>query len=307
MAILIAIIVFVVLAAMISFLGYRVYARPGRVYEQLGGQAAAGFPGAPPDEHVVTTLFEQVGGLMPIDPENASVLQHDLIAAGYRSPSALTTYLGIRAIFFVVVLGLALLFRTSITANPILQIVIPVAAGFAGWFAPSFVLDHLIGARNHRIRRGLPDVLDLMVVCVEAGLGLDQAMLHVSHELREVYPDVSGEVELVHLEIRGGKRRAEALRSLGERTGEDELRKLVAVLIQADRFGTNIAESLRTHSEFMRMRRRQEAEEAAAKIGVKLVFPIFFLILPAMLIVVAGPGLLQVFKYLFPLMRSFHV
>jgi tight adherence protein C len=121
-----------------------------------------------------------------------------------------------------------------------------------------------------------------------------------------VHPDISREVEIVNLEIRGGKRRAEALRALADRTGETELSKLVAVMIQTDRFGTSIADSLRTHSDFMRVRRRQEAEERAAKVGVKLVFPIFFLILPAMLIVVAGPGLLQVFKYLFPLMKNFH-
>jgi tight adherence protein C len=131
-------------------------------------------------------------------------------------------------------------------------------------------------------------------------------MLHVSRELMDVHPDISREVELVNLEIRGGKRRAEALRALADRTGEAELSKLVAVMIQTDRFGTSIADSKRTHSDFMRVRRRQEAEERAAKVGVKLVFPIFFLILPAMLIVVAGPGLLQVFKYLFPLMKNFH-
>ena len=180
-----------------------------------------------------------------------------------------------------------------------------MAAGFAGWFGPSFVLDHLVSARQERIRDGLPDALDLIVVCVEAGLGLDQAMHHVSRELMDVHPDISQEIEIVNLEIRGGKRRMDALRSLSDRTGEPELSKLVAVMIQTDRFGTSIADSLRTHSDFMRVRRRQEAEERAAKIGVKLVFPIFFLILPSMLIVVAGPGLLQVFKYLFPLMRQF--
>jgi tight adherence protein C len=130
-------------------------------------------------------------------------------------------------------------------------------------------------------------------------------MQHVSRELMDVHPDISREVEMVNLEIRGGKRRTEALRGLADRTGEPELSKLVAVMIQTDRFGTSIADSLRTHSDFMRVRRRQEAEERAAKVGVKLVFPIFFLILPAMLIVVAGPGLLQVFKYLFPLMQNF--
>jgi tight adherence protein C len=110
---------------------------------------------------------------------------------------------------------------------------------------------------------------------------------------------------MVTLEMRAGKRRADALKNLADRTGEAELRKLVAILIQADRFGTSIAESLRTHSDFMRVRRRQEAEERAGKVGVKLVFPIFFFILPSMLIVSAGPGLLQVFKYLFPMMKSY--
>jgi len=128
----------------------------------------------------------------------------------------------------------------------------------------------------------------------------------VATELVKAHPDVCQEMELANLEIRGGKRRTEALHNLAERTGEPELRKLVAVLIQTDRFGTSIADSLRTHSEFMRVRRRQEAEERAAKVGVKLVFPIFFCILPSMLIVVAGPGVLQMVKYLFPLMRDFH-
>jgi tight adherence protein C len=110
---------------------------------------------------------------------------------------------------------------------------------------------------------------------------------------------------LVTLEMRAGKRRAEALRNLADRSGESELRKLIATLIQSDRFGTSVAESLRTHSEFMRVRRRQEAEERAGKVGVKLVFPIFFFILPSMMVVAAGPALLQVFKYLFPMMKQF--
>ena len=150
----------------------------------------------------------------------------------------------------------------------------------------------------------LPDALDLMVVSVEAGLGLDQAIQYVAKELAITHPDVSDEFQLVNLEIRAGKRRVEALRNLADRTGEPELRKLVAILIQTERFGTSIADSLRTHSDFMRVRRRQEAEERANKVGVKLVFPIFFLMLPSMLVVAAGPGLLQVFKYLFPMMRN---
>jgi tight adherence protein C len=144
-----------------------------------------------------------------------------------------------------------------------------------------------------------------MVVSVEAGLALDQAIQYVSREVAITHPDISDEFQLVNLEIRAGKRRIDALRNLAERTGEPELRKLVAILVQTDRFGTSVADSLRTHSEYMRVRRRQEAEERAAKVGVKLVFPIFFLILPSILVVAAGPGLLQVFKYLFPLMKQF--
>jgi tight adherence protein C len=140
---------------------------------------------------------------------------------------------------------------------------------------------------------------------MEAGLGLDQAIANVSRELLRTHREISEELGLVTLEMRAGKRRSEALKNLADRSSESELRKLVATMIQADRFGTSIAEALRVHSDFMRVRRRQEAEERAGKVGVKLVFPIFFCILPSMLLVAAGPGLLQLFKGLFPLMDSF--
>jgi len=199
----------------------------------------------------------------------------------------------------------AFLVRNVVTSNPVLRIVLVIAAGAVGYFGPSFFLEKMVAARQERLRLALPDALDLMVVCVEAGLGLDQAIRAVSEELRLTHKDISEELGLVVLEMRAGKRRADALKNLADRTGEAELRKLVAILVQADRFGTSIAESLRTHSDFMRVRRRQEAEERAAKVGVKLVFPIFFFIMTAMLTVAAGPGLLQVFKYLFPMMRSY--
>jgi len=162
-----------------------------------------------------------------------------------------------------------------------------------------------VDQRQEALRLSLPDALDLLVISVEAGLGLDQAIQYVARELSIAHQALAEELGLLHLEIRAGKRRAEALRNLADRTGERELRKLVAVLIQTDKFGTSMAESLRTHSDFMRVRRRQEAEERAGKVGVKLVFPIFFFILPSMLLVAAGPGLLQVFKHLFPIMRQF--
>jgi len=308
-SILISIFVFAGLLAFILYLGYRFYTRQARVYEQIGGAASVGLPQVDRTEagelNVVVSLVEQLGHAIPIGEDDESVVRHDLIAAGFRTDNAVWIYFGLRALTVIALLGLAIIFRDSVTSNPILSIVFPIGAGVAGWFGPSFFLDYMVSARQQRIREGLPDTLDLIVVCVEAGLALDQAMQHVSRELMDVHPDISREVEMVNLEIRDGERRAEALRGLADRTGEPELSKLVAVMIQTDRFGTSIADSLRTHSDFMRVRRRQEAEERAAKVGVKLVFPIFFLILPAMLIVVAGPGLLQVFKYLFPLMENF--
>jgi tight adherence protein C len=145
----------------------------------------------------------------------------------------------------------------------------------------------------------------MMVVAVEAGLGLDQALQYVSREIEQSHPDLSDDLSLVTLEMRAGKRRADALKNLADRTGEPELRKLTAILIQSDRFGTSMGESLRTHSDFMRIRRKQEAEERAAKVGVKLVFPIFLFILPSMMLVAAGPALLKVFRDLFPMMQGF--
>jgi tight adherence protein C len=174
-----------------------------------------------------------------------------------------------------------------------------------GWIGPNFMLEKRIKKRLTILRLALPDALDLMVIAVEAGLGLDQAIQYVATELRNAHRELTEEFMLTNLEIRAGKRRADALKNLGERSGEPELRKLTAILIQNDRFGTSVAESLRQHSDHLRVRRRQEAEERAAKVGVKLVFPIFFFILPAMMLVCAGPGVLGVVKYLLPLMRGF--
>ncbi len=279
------------------------------MYEQLGGPASVGLPQVDRTEagelNVVVTLVEQLGHAVPISEDDESIVRHDLIAAGFRSDNAVWIYFGLRALSVVALLGLALIVPHQHHIQSDTEHRVPDRRRVRRVVWSELLLDYLVSARQQRIREGLPDTLDLIVVCVEAGLALDQAMQHVSSELMDVHPDISKEVELVNLEIRGGKRRAEALRGLADRTGEPELSKLVAVMIQTDRFGTSIADSLRTHSDFMRVRRRQEAEERAAKVGVKLVFPIFFLILPAMLIVVAGPGLLQVFKYLFPLMQEF--
>jgi tight adherence protein C len=176
-------------------------------------------------------------------------------------------------------------------------------AGFGYTFA-SRVLGARIKARRRRVYEGLPDALDLMVLCVEAGQSLDQAIIDSSHEMKTTYPDLSSELALVHLELRAGKSRTEALRDLAERNGEPELRKLAKVLVQSDRFGTSMGPALRTHARYLRLRRRQQAEQAARKLSVKLIFPIFFLIFPSILLVTVGPAVLQLFTQLLPMMNG---
>ncbi|MCC7175579.1 MAG: type II secretion system F family protein [Bryobacterales bacterium] len=309
MAILLSVILFLFLMGAITIFGYRRYAKPGRVLDQLGGATVAVesplLTGVEAQPSMLVKITQQIGEKVPVSPQDVSVARRMLVAAGHRSEIAVRIYYGLKVVLCIALLIVAFFTRDAITANPVLRIVLLVAAGLAGYFGPGFFLDHMVSARQERLKLSLPDALDLMVVCVEAGLGLDQAIRSVSEELKITHREISEELGLVTLEMRAGKRRAEALKNLADRTGEAELRKLVAILIQSDRFGTSIAESLRTHSDFMRVRRRQEAEERAAKVGVKLVFPIFFFILPSMLIVAAGPGLLQIFKYLFPLMKSY--
>ena len=186
-------------------------------------------------------------------------------------------------------------------SNKFVAVLLATAMGF---FGPNEYVRRKAAQRQKEIARGLPNALDLLVVCVESGLGLDQAILQVSKELEHAHPEISEEFGLVNLELKAGKRRVEALRNLAERTGVDDLKKLVAVLIQADRFGTGVAQSLRAHSDFMRVQARQVAEEKAAKLGVKLIFPIFFCILPSLFVVTVGPVAMKIVRELVPMMQN---
>lgn len=308
MALLVSVALFGLLLTAIVVYGYGRYAKPARLLQQLHPDQAT----EPltldrigrPKPSALASRVQALGQHAPISPQDAKITRKNLIAAGYRSETAVAFLYGIKLILCVL-LGIAsLIFRDDVTRNPVLRMVFPVAAAVFGYWLPGFLLERRVTKRQEKLRLSLPDGLDLMVVSVEAGLGLDQALQNVGRELAAAHPELSEELSLVNLEMRAGKRRAEALRHLADRTGEPEIRKLTAILIQSDRFGTSMAEALRTHSEFMRTRRRQDAEERAAKVGVKLVFPIFFFILPSILIVAAGPGILQVFKYLFPLMKG---
>jgi tight adherence protein C len=306
--ILLAIFLFLLLMAVISVYGYRAYVRPSRIYDRVGGIAESG-PEAeavsvtPRD--VVVRVFEQIGEQIPLAPADQTATKRDLVMAGFRSDGAVRIFFGIKVMFCVVMFFFSLMLHRHITDNPVLRIVFLIAGTGLGYYAPGFYLESQVKKRQMKLRLSLPDALDMMVVSVEAGLGLDQALQYVAREIEINHPELSDEIGLVGLEMRAGKRRSEALRNLAERTGEPELRKLVAILIQTDRFGTSMGESLRTHSDFMRMRRKQEAEERAAKVGVKLVFPIFLFILPSMMIVAAGPAMLKLFTDLFPMMNNF--
>ena len=173
-----------------------------------------------------------------------------------------------------------------------------------GYMAPSQYLSMAIARRQHAIAKGLPNALDLMVVCVESGLGIDQTTLQVAKELQSAHPEIADEFTVMNLELRAGKKRADALHNLADRTGVEDLKKLVAVLIQTDRFGTSIAQSLRGHADYLRTMARQRAEERAAKLAVKLVFPIFFCVLPSLFVVTVGPVLTRLVRDLLPMIEN---
>jgi tight adherence protein C len=301
---------FFMLLLILSWVGYRLIYKPGRFMRQLGnpvittGSVGLVDVGGETESNTVVTFLQGIGTRVPSSEAEVASLKTDLIRAGFRSESALPVFYGIRIVVTLAMLVLCIMLQTRMPDNPIMKLGLMASGIGAGWILPRFFLEKKVGRRQEVLRLSLPDALDLMVVSIEAGLGLDQAISHVARELYSSHPELSDEMSLVTLEMRHGKRRSEALKNFADRTGEAEFRKLVAILVQNDRFGTSMGESLRTHSDFLRVRRRQEAEERAGKVGVKLVFPIFFFILPSMLIVAAGPGLLQVFKYLFPLMKT---
>jgi tight adherence protein C len=299
---------FILLMTVISIYGYRAYVRPSRVYDRVGGvadQGPASATAAVKPRDLVVRVFEQIGEQIPLNPVDQKATKRDLVMAGFRAEGSIRIFFGTKVIFCIVMFLFALTMKNHVTENPVLRIVFLVAATGGGYFAPAFYLETLVKKRQEKLRLSLPDALDMLVVAVEAGLGLDQALQYVSREIEQGHQELSDELSLVGLEMRAGKRRGDALKNLADRTGESELRKLVAILIQSDRFGTSMGESLRTHSDFMRLRRKQEAEERAAKVGVKLVFPIFLFILPSMMVVAAGPALLKVFSQLFPMMQNF--
>jgi tight adherence protein C len=247
-------------------------------------------------DRVVLDTLKKFGAMAPQSRTEMGKLQQRLVSAGYRSHEAVAVFFGIRlgcALLAFALLVSGVLFRPNLT--------MALFGCALGYLLPGMALARMAKRRQHRIRLGLPDALDLLVVSVEAGLGLDQAIQRVGTELDFAHPDLSEELRLINLELRAGKGRVDALRNLAERTGVDDVISLVAMLVQTDKFGTSVAQSLRVHSDTVRTKRRQRAEEAAAKTGVKMVFPLVFCIFPAVWVVTIGPAILKFIEVIVPM------
>jgi tight adherence protein C len=247
----------------------------------------------------LVAFLRRVGERAPKSPRELGNLRLRLVQAGYRRDEALTIFFGIRVAF---ALSLFVLFASPILFHP--NMLIALAGLGLGYILPGMLLARMAKRRAHRIRLSLADMLDLLVVSVEAGLGLDQALSRVAAELAATYPELSDELRLINLELRAGKPRGEALRNLADRTGVEDLSSIVTMLIQTDKFGTSISQSLRVASESLRTKRRQRAEEAAAKTGVKMVFPLVTCVFPAIWVVTIGPAAIRFITVLFPLVEG---
>jgi tight adherence protein C len=246
----------------------------------------------------VRDTLANIGGLVPgsSKPSHSQLL---MLRAGYRSPNAVMAMRGVKILLPAILV--ALVFATGLYRfNAFMSVFLALAFGY---LLPELWLVLRVHARQHRLRLALPDGLDLLVICVEAGLGLDQSLMRVAEELRVAHPELSEELQLVNLEMRIGKTRLDALRELGRRTGIEDINALVAMLIQTERFGTSVAQSLRVHSDDLRMKRRQRAEEMAAKTTVKMVPPLVFFIFPALMVVILGPAVISLIRQLLPVMK----
>jgi len=238
--------------------------------------------------HEVSDTARRWRSWIPKSPKEMGRIERMMASAGYHGawPSILfaLTQIALPLIAFMLVWG----------ATRVLPI--GLLAGGLAYFVPNMWLGRAIEARRKEIRNGLPDAIDLLIVCVESGSGIDQALNRVAEELALPYPALAHEIELMCTEMRAGQTRLEAFRNFAERTKVDDVRQLVAMLVQTDRFGTSIGQALRTHAETSRTKRRQRAEEKAAKLGVKLLFPLVFCLFPAFYLVVLGPSMLRIFR-----------
>jgi tight adherence protein C len=299
MAMLLAIVLFLTVALVVFSFGAAAYAPSSMLGSRL---RALGWQKAEPQEKPafkerLEQALDPLGRALPLSPREVSRTRAWLIQAGYRDARHLTMYVGSRVLLAFI--GLMVV----IAATGFKSLILMVSITAFCFFLPRFVLKRMIRDRQLRITLALPDALDLTVICVEAGLALDQALMRVGEDLHHAHPDLSDEFHLVNLEMRAGKPRVEALRNLTERTGVDDIRALVGTLVQTDRFGTSVAQALRVHSDSLRTERRQRAEEQAAKTTIKMIIPLVVFVLPSIIFVTLGPAVIELVRTLMPEMR----
>lgn len=290
----IAIAVFVGVFLLIALGGVLVFHRRAMVQ-----RISSAINPAPPKNRTIRSFVKDTGSslggavevfkhVLPKSQTEISVTRERLMRAGYRSDSAVNVLNGSKVLVPLLLCALALVTGFG-KINPFFVYVSALGIGF---IVPDFWLGRKIKARQKRIRRGLPDVLDLLVICTEAGLSLDQATARTATELSKAQPDLCDELGIVVLEQRAGRARSDAWKQMADRTGVDSLRNLVSMLVQSEQFGTSIAKTMRTHADTLRTQRIQAVEEQAAKTSVKLVFPLVFFIFPALFIVTLGPAVI---------------
>ena len=296
--------VFLLVACVTAVAGFYLSSARTRALQRLSPQPKLVKLFLPSPALIWRELVDRLGSAVPASPKDLPALKRRLIRAGWRNGDAARVFQGARTAMITIFapLAAALSFHSGASTGNLL--IATGAAAMAGYMAPSMFLDFRTRRRQRAIQKGLPNALDLMVVCVESGLGIDQTIVQVAKEFETVYPEISQEFALMNLEMRAGKRRAEALHNLADRTGVDDVRKLTAVLVQTDRFGTSIAQCLRGHSDYLRVMSRQRAEERAAKLAIKLVFPIFFCVLPSLFVVTVGPVLARLARELVPFIQN---
>ena len=235
---------------------------------------------------------KRLRALVPKSPKEMNGIERRLASAGYHGPWPATLFAVLQIATPLVIGGAIIINFGTSTALPF-----AIIAAMIGYYLPNMWLGRAINARRRQIQNGLPDAIDLLIVCIESGSGIDQALSRVAEELALPYPALARELEMILAETRAGKPRIDAFKNFAERTKVDDVRSLVAMLTQTDRFGTSIGLALRTHAETSRTKRRQRAEEKAAKLAVKLLFPLVFCLFPAFYVVVLGPSMVRIFRH----------
>jgi tight adherence protein C len=289
--------VFIAVAVLTGYAAALVLAGRAPARRRLQNLAAASEGGTDPVTTQLTLddpdpALQRVARFIPKSPKEMSRVQKRLARGGFYGPSAAIVF-SLAELVLPLLVALPFLLWLGFTRG-----ILPAAMlGFVGYLLPGFYLSRKIEQRRKAIMNGLPDALDLLIVCVEAGLGLDQAILKASEELKISHPALADELRLINTEIRAGKSRLEAFKNFADRTKVDDVRSLVSMLVQTDRFGTSIAQALRVQADVSRTKRRQRAEERAQKLGVKLVFPLVFCLFPAMYVVTLGAAVIKFIRF----------